>query len=70
MVQKTVRSLGRGPSAAGSHRSEVARGFYPGLGLWRVIPYILLVFVIHGGGIPHVRGYNDVDEIATESWSI
>ena len=55
-VQKTVRSLGRGPGVAGSLRAEVARGFYPGSGLRRVIPYILLVFVIHGGGISRARG--------------
>ena len=29
-VQKIVSSLGRVPSIAESHRSEVARGIYPG----------------------------------------
>ena len=63
------RSLSRGPSAAGSHGSEVTRGVYPGSGLRRVIPYILLMFVIHDGGIPFVRSYNGVDEIVTKSCS-
>ena len=59
-MRNTIRSLGRGPSAAGSLRSEVTRGVYPGSGLRRVIPYVLLVSVIHGGGIPRAKVYNGV----------
>uniref|UniRef100_M8CC56 Cyanohydrin beta-glucosyltransferase n=1 Tax=Aegilops tauschii TaxID=37682 RepID=M8CC56_AEGTA len=67
LIARTVRSLGRGLDVAGSLGAEVAWEFYTGLDLRRVIPYILLMSGIHGGGITRARGYNGVYEMTVES---
>ena len=59
-------AIDRNP-CSGSLRLEVAQGVYPGSGLRRVIPYILLAFVIHGGGYL-VRGVTMVNEVVTKSF--
>jgi hypothetical protein len=57
-VQNTVRSLSRVPDEIGTIRTEPAHTIYRGSSLQRVIPYILLLLIIHGDGVPRAREYN------------
>ena len=61
-----VRSLDRVHDEIRSTRTEFAHTIYSGSGLQRVIPYILLLLVIHGEGIPHAEDYNGVWDIYRE----
>ena len=65
-VQNTVRSLDRVPGEIRSTGMEPARTSYLGSGLRRVIPYILLLLIIHGDGVPHARESSGQGWVATE----